>query len=445
VKEKTKGMPEVAQFSLPGGAEKQVTPKKDWLQKTGDVVNAIFPGKQVGEAIGTLGGYIASPNKEFYDTSAPSPLQVAGDVAQGALMVGTGMPETAGVSNVGKAAGIGEKVFGKALPAMKVAKTALGRIGQTGLVGAGFGATQALKEGQTGVKEIGKQAAIGGLVGGALGTAGEIISAAASHLPERITRQFIPGINEETNKYAVQKGLGAPKTMLNESDTSIKTLGSQLGEALKAKGKVYVQPTGEEILNQVVNQFPDSGMGAEEIAANLKKLAPLKSKLIDKVVAGEASLTELHNLNSAIGDATFKSVFDDPTVKAGKQIGSAFYHTVSDLLKTELPESAPLFDNLTKEYQLNQALRQVVRRGAKAKSITLRDIVAFTSGLGALGPIGGAGAVLAEKGLVNPTINLQTAGLMSKLAKPVVGKAAQAIRAPLIGAVTKGVSGLLPK
>src|SRR3990167_5003411 len=44
-------------------------PKKDFLQKTGDVVNKIFPGKQVGQAIGTLGGYLASPNKEHYDLS----------------------------------------------------------------------------------------------------------------------------------------------------------------------------------------------------------------------------------------------------------------------------------------------------------------------------------------------------------------------------------------
>src|SRR3990167_4999316 len=32
-------------------------PKKDFLTKAGNVVNKIFPGKQIGEAIGTLGGY----------------------------------------------------------------------------------------------------------------------------------------------------------------------------------------------------------------------------------------------------------------------------------------------------------------------------------------------------------------------------------------------------
>lgn len=62
--------------------------KKDLLQKATDVATSIFPGGKVGESIGTLAGYALSKNKEQYNLSAPTPLQVAGDVAQGALSVG---------------------------------------------------------------------------------------------------------------------------------------------------------------------------------------------------------------------------------------------------------------------------------------------------------------------------------------------------------------------
>lgn len=110
-------------------------------------VSSVFPGKQTGEAIGTLAGYIASPNKEYYDTKAPTPLQVAGDIAQGALMVGA--PKLAGT-----------------------ATTALGRIGQSAAIGAGLGGTEGIKQ-RDNAKDIFKSSLKGGLIGGALGTVSE--------------------------------------------------------------------------------------------------------------------------------------------------------------------------------------------------------------------------------------------------------------------------------
>ena len=117
-------------------------PKKGLLQKTTDVVTSIFPGKQVGEAIGTLGGYALSKNKEQFDISAPSPKQVLGDVAKGAALVGS-----AGVT-----------------PATMI----VGKAAQFGGLGAIAGAGQAMTESKT-LPEIGKQALKSGAIGAGVG------------------------------------------------------------------------------------------------------------------------------------------------------------------------------------------------------------------------------------------------------------------------------------
>lgn len=417
-------------------------PQKDFLQKAGDVVNSIFPGKEVGQAIGTLGGlgyeklkglFGGQDNSASYDLSAPSPLQVGGDIAQGALMVGTGQPE--GVT--------GLSAFGKSLPVLQGAESALGRIGQAGLIGAGFGATNALKEGKTNVGDIANQTALGGATGGALGGVGELLSKASEVLPKSITRKFLPGTNPKTVDYAINKGLGSPTKMLAQSDASIKELGNALGNELTDSKYAGLKVDGKALLNQVASNFSDSGMNAQDIVLKLKNLVPLKSNLVDKLQNGTITLKELHSLNSSLGNNTFKTVFDDPAVKAGKEIGSNIYHSISDYINNTTKDisgksvTEPLFSDLSKEYQLNSALRNVIRRGEKARSFTLRDLVALTTGFSAGGPLGAGGAFLAEKALVNPTVNLKTAGLISSLGGKTAQQLGKGLLKPAINVLSK--------
>lgn len=390
-------------------------PKKDLLQKATDVVTSIFPGKQVGEAIGTLGGlgieklkgvFGGQDNSKYYDTSAPSPLQVAGDVAQGALTVAPGLGAV--------------KAFGKTIPALKTASSVAGRIGQSGLLGAGFGATNAIKEGSTDLGQIGKQTATGGLIGGALGGTGEAITKVAQTLPQWISRKFITGkgIGNDQIKYAIDKGLGSPTTMLSQSDSSIDTLGNQLGSILKSSTYKDFMVPGRDILNKVTQDFPDAGLSRVDIVKKLQSIVPLKKTLVTNLLTGNLNLDELHTLNSALGKNTFKSVFDGVEVKANKEIGSAVYHTISDIIKNVAPESVPVFNTLAKEYPLNSALQGLIRRGETSKSITLKEIMTFLGGSTFGGPIAGLGAVGMEKLATSPSVNLKAAGLIGKLAKP---------------------------
>lgn len=324
-------------------------------------------------------------------------------------------------------------------PEVGGAESVAGRLGANAALGAGFGVGNAMSQGGN-ATDVGEGALTGGLIGGAVGGTGELLSKAATYLPQRIARSFIPGINGETAQYAVDKGLGTPAKMLSQSNNSLSKIGPSIGAAVKgAVADGAVLPKGEDLFNTIAEQFPDAGLTGEDVAANLKKLVPLKASLVDKISNGTATLEDLQKLNSALGSATFKTVFDDPTVKAGKEVGNAMYHEFGDLIKSYLtPDEGALYDEYTKESALNGALQKAVRSGQKAKIFTLRDLVALTSGFGA-GPVGAAVGYAGEKALNSPGLNMKVGGLLSKLATPT----AKAIGNNLKGPALKGLTGLL--
>lgn len=188
--------------------------KKSLLQKAQDILTAVFPGEKVGEAIGTLAGYVISPNKEQYDLSAPTPLQTVGDVAQGAATVA-----------------------GAKLP---VASSLLGKAGQFGALGATSAGGEALSEGKAG-GEIATEAVKGGAIGAgaglAVGLAGKGFKALSNFLGktgEKIQTSVIKpsladvkdGFSIKTvNKYNLG---GSLKQTFEKTDARLDTLSKEL-------------------------------------------------------------------------------------------------------------------------------------------------------------------------------------------------------------------------
>lgn len=409
-------------YSHPSGSS-----EKGLNQLTG-IINSIFPGKQVGDAIGTLGGYLGekardllhgTKNAENYSLNAPTPAQVGGDIAQGAL--------TIAAPNIGGPAGSG------------VLNT-LGRVGTNAAIGAGLGASNAVAQGATKGTDIAKQGLIGGAIGSAASGAGELISKAAQYLPLRVARSFIPGINKETAQYAVDKGLGSPTSMLSASDSSLHELGSNLDSILNNPTYQGVKATAQDVYGNVAEQFPHAGLTTDAITEELKKLVPLHKGLIDKLNTEGLTMAELNELKSAIGNATYKSVFDEPAIKAGKQIGNAAYQGIKNFVVKTAPESSTVFDDFTKEIQLNGALQKAIRAGEKKKFWTLKDLVALMSGNAFAGPLGGIGAMVGEKVLTSPTVNMKAAGILSKAATPTASALYQGTKAPAIRGILNATS-----
>lgn len=366
---------------------------------------------------------------------------------QTTLTGGTVQPLKSGLGGVGQ---IGGDALQTALlgigPEIGAGKTILSRLGTNAALGAGLGIGNALSDGGN-WNDVLKQAGVGAITGGVISGTGEILNKAAQYLPQRLARTFIPGLNSETAQYAVNRGLGAPSKMLEESDANLTKVGSALGTAVKEasgpEGEAQTIP-GQQILEKVASQFSDAGMTAADIVTNLKKLIPLKQDLIDKIYSGQGTLEDLQRLNSSIGKATFKTVFDDPAVKAGKEIGNAVYHSFGNIIKGALGGKASLFDEYSKELQLNGALSKAVRRGEKSKPFTLRDIVALFAGSPG-GPLGMASTYGLEKAATSPSINLKAAGLINKLNSPTIQTVGRYAKTPIIQGVKGVTNSLLPQ
>lgn len=391
-----------------------IQPPADLLQKAGKVANvaSLGIGKTTGEAIGTLGGLAyekakgllgGQDNSKFYDTSAPTPLQVAGDVAQGALTVGTGLG--------GKSVGI----LGKTVPTIKTAGTVLGRITQAANIGAGLGLAGGLKEGKTKATDLLKSTAVGLGSGLLAGGTGEGISKLATWLPKRM----LPfNISDKTANYALTKNLGNPTKMLSTSDNEIQTMGNKIGSMLNKQEYANIRIPGRDIYARIAQDLPDAKLSPDELIKEVTKVAKLKKGLVEKLFTPQGlSLPEIQRLKSEIGNNVYKSVFDNPETKAGKQIGNAVYHALGDAIKSIAPETEPIYDQMTKEYLLNNAIRKFVNKSGGKAAITLNDLVAFE--------VGGLPAAIGRRVIGSPTLNLKTAGMINKVGNSGVGKIAK--------------------
>lgn len=290
-------------------------------------------------------------------------------------------------------------------------------------------------------KDILKAGTIGGLITGGLGVAGKVISKIGESLPTRLVRSFIPKINEKTTEHALlTKKLGSYESVLKQTDEAIESLGNQLDTALNNPKYANMKAQGNDVMSQVALSLQDAGLTADDIANNLKRVAPMKAGLIDKFRKGSLTLKELHSLNSEIGKNVYKTVFDDPVMKANKDIGNAFYHITSDYIKKTAPETVPLFDDFSKELPLRAGLQKAMNASDKSRPITVADLVTF--GIGSIAnPMAAIGMVGAKKAFQSPTVNLKTAGLLRKGASETAKKVGQ-IGVPIGAAV---VNGLLPK
>lgn len=386
-------------------------PKKDFLQKATDVITSIFPGKQVGETLGTAfvaGKEALKGNTDIAEqiaSTAPKPSQVLGDVAQGALMVGSSLP--AGVKSVG--------VFGKEIPAIKTATGTLGKLAQGTKIGTATGITQGMKEGNTATDTLKKgfEGAVGGSILSGVGIG-------INKLTQVLPKWLIPfKMSPEIAQYTLTKKLGAPSRMLARSDNELETLGNKLGKTLSQSKYEGVTVPGRDIYSRIVSEMPDAQLTPDELISEITKVAKLKKGLVNKLFTPEGlSLPELQRLNSEIGNNTYKTVFDTPETKAGKKIGNAVYHAIGDAIRSIANEDKvnQIYDNMSKEYLLNNSIKRFVSKTGGRTAISLNDLISFD--------VGGLPLAATRRVVSSPTAQLKTAGLIKSLG----GKNSQAVQ-----------------
>lgn len=409
------------------------TPAKkgaDVLGTTEKIVGNIFPGRQVGNAIGTLAGYGITAGKEAlgmvpkgttgqYDLKGPSPLQTVGDVTKGAALIG-GLGATAPASilgNIAQGAGFGA------------------------LSGAGQAATQTsgkfLPTGKD-VGQIAKGAAIGGAVGGAISGATSAIGKLVERSGDKIINTAIKptkadiadGFNIQTIK---DNNLGGSlSTMYDKTEAQMNDLTQQLNQKL-ANSDATVD------LNNVFDNTVKSMSGnkLKSFGSNTsveKALQQLKGEITNVSEDGALSIPQAQLVKQASGKfGAWQYGIPDPESTARQAVYSSFYNQ----LKTAIEEGSP--DGVKEiNKQLSQLIpvqNAIIRRipvAERNSALSLTDMMTLTASMFNPHALVGLGISLGQKeGVVG--------NILSKLG-PKIGALA-----PTLGTVSGGgAASMLP-
>lgn len=251
-------------------------------------IQNFFPGRQVGQAIGTLAGYGITAGKEAlgfapkgataaYDLSAPSPLQVAGDVAKGASMIaGLKVP-------IAPAASLGQAIIGGA--------TRFGALGA--LTGAGEAATQtsgsAIPTGAD-LGQVATKAFWSGLtsaaIGGVTGAATYGLQTLMKKGPEALynnainVSKKIKAAGKSPAGFLQDEGVwGGLGTMSKTAEQGISDEGAKIAQKVADASTDTVNPTSSELYSDIKDQAVDT---LKKKFGNLYSNAEL-SKMVDSV------------------------------------------------------------------------------------------------------------------------------------------------------------------
>jgi hypothetical protein len=144
-----------------------------------------------------------------------------------------------------------------------------------------------------------------------------------------------------------------------------------------------------------VSGLPESGMLPQDLIDNAKSLDPHNKLLWEKFEAGQANLKEINQLRSSL-DSKVKAVFTDvPTVSASKEEGALLSGAMRDTVQTSAPETQPMFQNMSKMFKLQQALKYV--EGKRIKTSLMRGAIQRIAG-----GLGGAGVARMMGGGIIP-------------------------------------------
>ncbi len=353
--------------------------KKDLLQKATDISGKLFAGGKVGEAIGTLGGYAYTAAKEKlgmvpkgtteqYDLSAPSPLQVAGDIAKGAIQVaGAKMP---------------------------IAGSVVGKIAQFGALGFGSGIASGVADGK-GAEEIARDAISegfkGALTGFTFGVAEKALTGATNVLNKTgkkiqysVVKPSAKDVNDGFDVATIQKyDLGGSlKDTFKKTNEKISSLSKELYEKLGTnKSPIDLN----DVFEQTVRDL------AKDKNINFGSNKPLETALTNlqeeiAQVAGKNGLVSIldgQEIKQASGlkGAWLDGVADE-TARASEKAYTTFYRNIKTAIENGSPEGVREINAQIGE--LIPVLRAVIRRIPVAERnmpIPLSDLITISTSI----------------------------------------------------------------
>jgi len=371
--------------------DKRSLADKIWsgIETAGKITNAVFPGKQVGDAIGTLAGATIANFKgqgDQYDLSAPTPLQVGGDIASGVATL-------AGFKGVGTTGSV------------------LSKMGKSAVLGAGqFGGKTAAEGGSAG--DIVKSSAIGAGVGAgtsAVMSGAEVLAKNFQKIPSRLINSATGQSKKEIlagkglDKFILEnKKVGTADKLIRDSKDQMEKLSNIINNNLKSIPITKAKITTSSILDDLVKGVNSDGGSITKAEAKeiIDRLAPQAKGLLSKPSMSLVTANKLRqSIDRTIGDKGFLL----SELPFNKDILRNFTNALREQVKVKAPDGTrAAFNSLSNEIRLSNALTQKMAQGSRNQIISFGDLIGGGIG-GAVGGIPGAMAGAAARRVVQST------------------------------------------
>lgn len=339
-----------------------------------NAVESVFPGKQIGQTIGTLAGYGISKAKDIwngltgkktdiaenYNLSAPTLQQNLGDIAKGTAMVaGTAVP----AETLGTAGTIGTEV-------------GLGALG-----GAGQGMTEQKGAGGT-AKEAGIGAVTGGLATAATEGLGSLFGKIGTKGLNTLIKPLKSDIEDGFSMNTIKKyDLGGSlNTMYSKTQATLSDLTTQLNQKLKGSNETI------DLKSMVDKTIKDLSSGSNKLkgfGSNTKisgALEQLKSE-VSSLGEDAMKIPDAQIIKQAAGHyGSWQFGRPDPEAKASETVYNTFYKN----LKKEIEDKSPpgvqeINKKISELIPVSNALVKRIPVADRNSMLSLGDMISLTA------------------------------------------------------------------
>lgn len=342
-------------------------------------------GKSSEEALKTVG---KQPSTEIEKITAEKGLGAGiKNIAGKSIQAGASV---AGLKGVGVIGSLGQKI--------------LTNIGLGGLISGG----EAIAKNQD-LKDVGKNVALGGVVGGAIPIVGaglnairkqisllpaRFINSALSRNKADILKDIANDKVDDFAKYVIQKKpIGTANNLLNQSHSNIDNLSEQINSSLEsAVRKTGIKKTiGINNFFDQITKLPEAEgalLKRTDVKGIVEKLAPQTKKLLSQQ---SLTIPEANKLRQLVDKTLGDRAFLGGQLSSDKIILKTFANNLRELVKEKAPEGTrALFSELTNEIRFRDGLLNRIARKAGNQVLSFGDFIG--GGLGGIfgGGIGGA-------------------------------------------------------
>lgn len=262
------------------------------------------------------------------------------------------------------------------------------------------------------------------IVGGASPIVSKGLQSLSEKLPSWFVQKALPKLDPKNTDFAL-KNLDAAsiKTNLAKSQQAVQSSGEAINSILS--NPQYADEVGNvaSVVTNVNASLPNSGLTDKKVINIIKQLAPKNSKLVDKLANGTITIAEQNTLRQELDRAIYPSLADkiQPKLTFNKSVGRIVTDGLRNNVQTTAPETAPLFEQFSKEIDLNKALMFAKSKIEKGSPVSMYDIGAAIAG--------GAPAIVGERAARTPSVLIGAAkgleGLNKSKTLPVLGGVAK--------------------